>query len=528
MLKRAYSLLLVAVLVFSAFMPAFSTSAAEVDGAIVVSPLSVDGAVTICFKPSENIKNAKGLQVKVTLPDGFEVESVESKLDNVWEVYNNTAYSRFLIYNQAGKSIEETEINANGLYELFTLNCNLTSAFVSGEMLTATIKVEDISTENNTANLGEYATESSFVYVDSALSTEDFTYTVSGGKATITRYIGNATEVEIPKTVEEYPVSAIGEKAFILNPSLEKVTILNNVTEISDDAFFGCEQLTIYGEIDSYAKNFAESNNIPFVLLINHYTIKFLAPSGAILYELTVAEGESFADYYDEIASIVVPDIYGYDKHLIDGLQMWSKDVYSSEPIFASDTLYPSYLRRNDIKTEILVTGVAGNTLLSTTLPYDVAFTATDKLANSWLMDSAVVDTGDTIKLYACGASMIVNASENIASATNLAIVGTVLEDGKLMVFAHGEAEGIIEYGVMFTSKGLGETLNEDTFTFETAQQNIAAKRAIITSAAANTNSSKIDFVGTLNIKSGVTRYARAYAKAGSNYYYSNIIIVNN
>lgn len=528
MLKKISSLLLAAVLTFSVFLPAFSTSAAEVDGAIVASTLSVDGDVTICLKPSANIKDIKGLQFCVTLPTGFKIMAVESKLDSVWEVYNSIGFSRFLIYNQKGLSIEETEAPKDGLYELFTLKCDLTSNFTSGEMLAASIKVEDISCGNNVANVGETASESDFVYVNSALSDGNFTYTTSGGTATITRYIGNSNEVEIPETFEEYPITCIETETFILNPSLSKITIPTNVISISDYAFEGCTDLTVYGEKDSYAEDYAASHGLDFVPLGNYYTITFVAPSGATLYELTVAEGECLADYYNEIVNIAVPDIYGYDKQIIDGLHMWSKDAYSDSPIFSDDTLYPIYLRRTDIITEILVTGVKGNTLLSANLPYDVAFSVNDELANSWFIGDAVVASGNTVKLYACGASMNVAASSTLTLDNNLSVVGTVLENNKLMVFTHGDIDGITEYGVIFTSKGLGDTLNEDTFTYETALANVPLKKAQITSSHTTANTSIVDFVGTLNIKSGATRYARAYAKSGNAYYYSNIIIASN
>ena len=228
-------------------------------------PLSSDGNVTVCLKPSESIKNVKGLQFGVTLPDGFIIQSVESKLDGVWEVYNNTKYSRFLIYNQTGAVIEDTEVAENGLYELFTLNCTLSTVFTSGDILTANIKVEDITTENNVANLGELTTDCDFVFVDTAFSTDEFTYTVDAGKATITRYIGSSTDVEIPETIGEYPVSAIGKEAFILSPTLANVTIPNSVPQISNDAFSGCTALTIHGEKDSYAEPFATDNTIPFI-----------------------------------------------------------------------------------------------------------------------------------------------------------------------------------------------------------------------------------------------------------------------
>lgn len=94
---------------------------------------------------------------------------------------------------------------------------------------------------------------------------EDFEYEFNDGTVTITGYTGTDLEIVIPDTIEERPVTVIGEKAFqeydmtsIIIPNtltlieerafddckqLEKIDIPDSVTEISYYAFCGCENL---------------------------------------------------------------------------------------------------------------------------------------------------------------------------------------------------------------------------------------------------------------------------------------------
>lgn len=94
---------------------------------------------------------------------------------------------------------------------------------------------------------------------------EDFEYEFNDGTATITGYTGTDLEIVIPDTIEERPVTVIGEKAFseydmtsIELPDtitsieksafdncklLEKIDIPDSVTEIRSFAFCGCENL---------------------------------------------------------------------------------------------------------------------------------------------------------------------------------------------------------------------------------------------------------------------------------------------
>ncbi|MCW3490309.1 leucine-rich repeat protein [Dethiobacter alkaliphilus] len=72
----------------------------------------------------------------------------------------------------------------------------------------------------------------------------DYDYTVDNGEATIVKYIGDSSDVVIPDTLGGYPVTAIGEMAFLMNdPRITSVTIPDSVTVIERRAF-GSNRLT--------------------------------------------------------------------------------------------------------------------------------------------------------------------------------------------------------------------------------------------------------------------------------------------
>ena len=68
-------------------------------------------------------------------------------------------------------------------------------------------------------------------------------------------------------TVIPASVTSIGESAFRDCSALTGIIIPESVTSIGDKAFDGCDNLTIYSSAASYAKKYAEENNIPFKLI---------------------------------------------------------------------------------------------------------------------------------------------------------------------------------------------------------------------------------------------------------------------
>ncbi|MGN0633282.1 MAG: leucine-rich repeat domain-containing protein, partial [Oscillospiraceae bacterium] len=72
---------------------------------------------------------------------------------------------------------------------------------------------------------------------------EDYEYSVSDGKATITSYNGSDEEVTIPDTLGGYPVTAIGMSAFHNKTGIRKIVIPDSVTSIGKNAFYWCSSL---------------------------------------------------------------------------------------------------------------------------------------------------------------------------------------------------------------------------------------------------------------------------------------------
>lgn len=72
-------------------------------------------------------------------------------------------------------------------------------------------------------------------------------------------------KVRLPETV-----NSIGNYAFGSCTSLSSIYIPKSATSISANAFKNCPNLTINGEFGSYAEQYANENNIPFVGNVTH------------------------------------------------------------------------------------------------------------------------------------------------------------------------------------------------------------------------------------------------------------------
>ena len=72
----------------------------------------------------------------------------------------------------------------------------------------------------------------------------------------------NLTNITIPNSV-----TSIGNKAFYGCTNLTSITIPKSVTSIGDYTFTDCNNLTIYGYKNSYAEEYAKTNNIKFAVI---------------------------------------------------------------------------------------------------------------------------------------------------------------------------------------------------------------------------------------------------------------------
>ena len=72
----------------------------------------------------------------------------------------------------------------------------------------------------------------------------DYTYTVADGAATITKYTGTATTLNIPETLGGYAVQGIGSSAVSDNTKIQKLTMPDSINRIGEYAFADCTKLS--------------------------------------------------------------------------------------------------------------------------------------------------------------------------------------------------------------------------------------------------------------------------------------------
>lgn len=102
---------------------------------------------------------------------------------------------------------------------------------------------------------------------------EKLTYSISGNEVTITDCDTSVTSVTIPETIDGYPVTSIGEKAFSGCTGLTSITILGSVTSIGSFAFSDCTGLTSITLPDSVTSigmaAFEDCTSLSFVNISN-------------------------------------------------------------------------------------------------------------------------------------------------------------------------------------------------------------------------------------------------------------------
>ena len=80
------------------------------------------------------------------------------------------------------------------------------------------------------------------MYTSIAANDSDFEFDVNN--CIITKYVGTATSLSIPRTIQGAPVKTIGSLAFCDNSSLENVTVPDTVVSIDASAFTRCDKLS--------------------------------------------------------------------------------------------------------------------------------------------------------------------------------------------------------------------------------------------------------------------------------------------
>jgi len=82
------------------------------------------------------------------------------------------------------------------------------------------------------------------VYAQQYDSEKDFHIKNVNNEVEIIEYIGSKREVHIPPSIQNKPVTEIGDEAFFKNKNITSIIIPDSVTSIGKGAFYGCANLT--------------------------------------------------------------------------------------------------------------------------------------------------------------------------------------------------------------------------------------------------------------------------------------------
>ena len=94
----------------------------------------------------------------------------------------------------------------------------------------------------------------------------DYKYILlADGTAQIIDYSGRAAELTVPDTLDGYPVSSIGDKAFSFCSSLTAITLPESLESIGTDAFADCPKNMQFTVVrDSYAAKWCKENGLNY------------------------------------------------------------------------------------------------------------------------------------------------------------------------------------------------------------------------------------------------------------------------
>jgi len=120
---------------------------------------------------------------------------------------------------------------------LLLVGCTQTPTNSQSESITSSLAELSQSSQNESSEPSSSAASSDIK------SNGDYEYVIADNGVIVKKYIGSATDVVIPDTIDGLPVKVIGESAFEENKAIEYVKLPDSVVSIEKSAFEDCYAL---------------------------------------------------------------------------------------------------------------------------------------------------------------------------------------------------------------------------------------------------------------------------------------------
>ncbi|MGN0465102.1 MAG: leucine-rich repeat domain-containing protein [Lachnospiraceae bacterium] len=137
----------------------------------------------------------------------------------------------------------------------------------------------------------------------------DWEYTVSSGEATLTKYIGNSRIINIPSSVNGYPVTGIGNKIFY-DTNITSLTIPASIEYIGSAAFANCKYLTNvnYNAKDCYVYYGRSMMSHHVFVNAGKFSNSLTVTFGPSVKRIPTCLFEASEDTYARVTKVVIPD----------------------------------------------------------------------------------------------------------------------------------------------------------------------------------------------------------------------------
>ena len=314
-----------------------------------------------------------------------------------------------------------------------------------------------------------------------AVTADGFQYTTSGLTATITKYTGTASTVNIPSKINDYTVTKVEYNAFVNNLSITNVIFPSSVTEIGNNAFSGCTALvkiTLPSGLKTLGAGFISGTAVTSLTIPASLTSCSTNSSGGPLdgaeklTDLTIESGmEKIPDY---LAYCVANTSHITTVSIPNTVTSIGRSSFYNCPLLGEINIPGSVTSIADNAFDgwknLVFKGISGTTAETYANEKGIPFKESIQ-EGTWVLAGRLdgVDTSNrTIDLeervYNVSSDFDINTASNIIKNSSDRIVVFTCSDGKI---THMEAaEDIVQVSISLVEYGLGS----DNFTYENNQ----------------------------------------------------------